>query len=131
MGQLRGGAGEPVSVGVLVVSIVVLFSSSLSPGLRGVLTKWMIEPLPGCFVADLSTRVRQEIWSEVADWVLMADGAFAAVVYQSEAEQGFTAEQVGDHRHRALVDFGGILLVARRGPTSDDSTKTSEVEVPW
>ena len=50
--------------------MVVLIVTAVKPGLRGELTRWMIEPQAGVFVGNLSGRVRDRLWEKVESEVL-------------------------------------------------------------
>lgn len=104
------------------MTLSVIASSSLSPGLRGVLTKWYLEVLPGIFVATVNARVRDEIWNEIQEWV-DTDGApgFAALIHAAPNEQGYAIRTAGENRYEP-IDLDGLVLVARR---HDSNRRTS------
>jgi CRISPR-associated protein Cas2 len=54
-------------------SMVVLATTAVPDHLRGALSRWAIEVVPGIFVGTVSARVRDELWKAVCDTV--ADGA--------------------------------------------------------
>ena len=85
------------------MTLTVIASSSLSPGLRGVLTKWALELLPGAFVGNISARVRHQVWTEVVAWIDESGTGYASLVYASDEDQGFTIKQVGEHRYQACL----------------------------
>lgn len=97
------------------MALSMIASSSLSPGLRGVLTQWYIEVLPGIFIADVSARVRDEIWREVEEWIWQSFNrpAYAALVVQAPTEQGFQIATAGDDRY-SIANYDGISLVSRQ-----------------
>ena len=96
------------------MTLSVIASSSLSPGLRGAMTKWYLEVLPGIFVADVTARVRDELWEQVNDWVITGGApGYAALVYAAPTEQGYTIRTAGANRYEP-VDFDGLTLIARR-----------------
>lgn len=97
------------------MSLTVIASSSLSPGLRGAMTKWYIEVMPGIFVGTVNPRVRDEIWNEVERWVtnLSTEAGYAALIQVAPTEQGFTIRTAGTNRYLP-ADFDGITLVSRR-----------------
>ena len=81
-----------------------------SPGLRGELTRWLLEVKPGVFVGKTSASVREKLWEKVqrdAD----ADGAL--LLYSSDSEQGFRMELHGDPK-RTIVDLDGVQLIKIR-----------------
>lgn len=90
--------------------MVVLIVSAVKPGLRGELTRWMIEPEAGVFVGRLSARVRQKLWEKVVHSV--SEGS-AMMISASRKEQGFDLVCHGD-RDRLPVDFDGMTLISRR-----------------
>ena len=90
--------------------MVVLILERVSPGLRGELTRWMLELHPGVFVGSLSALVRERIWSNVTRKV--RDGA-AILLYTAPGEQGFAIQSFGA-ASRAIEDFDGLLLVRTR-----------------
>ncbi len=87
--------------------MVLLVVERVPPGLRGELTRWMVELHSGVFVGTLSSLVRERLWSRVIDRV--RDGA-AILVYSAASEQGFTIRTYGP-TSREVVDFDGLLLV--------------------
>ena len=87
--------------------MVLLVVERVPPGLRGELTRWMVELHSGVFVGTLSSLVRERLWSRVIDRV--RDGA-AILVYSTANEQGFTIRTYGP-TSREVVDFDGLLLV--------------------
>ncbi|MCC3768640.1 type I-E CRISPR-associated endoribonuclease Cas2e [Streptomyces sp. UNOC14_S4] len=91
-------------------SVTVLATTAVPDHVRGALTRWMIEPMPGLYVGTLSARVRDELWSVVSDSI----GAGAAVlVHPDSNEQGYALRTAGERR-RIPVDFDGLSLVAFR-----------------
>ncbi len=87
--------------------MVLLVVERVPPGLRGELTRWMVELHSGVFVGTLSSLVRERLWSRVIDRV--RDGA-AILVYSTANEQGFAIRTYGP-TSREVVDFDGLLLV--------------------
>lgn len=75
--------------------------------LRGELTKWCLEVKPGVLVADLSKRVREELWKKVLEVKIPA-----LLIYSYVNEQGFMIEMAGEP-YRSIVDMDGILLIAK------------------
>jgi len=94
------------------MTISLIASSSLSPGLRGALTRWYTEVLAGMFVGTVSRRVRDELWREVAEWVWSVDNSYAALITAAQNERGFHVETAGTAAYQ-VVDLDGIQTIFR------------------
>lgn len=96
--------------------MITLVLSKVPEGLRGHLTKWLMEIAPGVFVGDPSARVRDLLWDEVCDGL---SGGNAVMVFNSDVEQGYEFRNVGSAW--TPVDFEGIHLIRR--PAANDLTQ--------
>lgn len=77
-------------------------------GLRGHLTRWLLEIAPGIFVGKISARVRDRVWDRVTDIVKTGR---AIMVYSADNEQGLAFKV---HAHEWIpVDHEGINLILR------------------
>lgn len=93
--------------------MVVIVLTKVPNGLRGHLTRWLMEVSAGVFVGHVSARVRDELWGLVLSMV--KDGE-ALMIVSARNEQGL---EVRNHRHGwTPEDFDGITLM-RRPPAID------------
>ncbi len=92
------------------MTIVVL--ERAKPGLRGHLTRWMLEVRAGVFVGTVSSRVREHLWDVIEEKV--GDGS-ALLIWSAATEQGFAMRSIGDNG-REIFDNEGLLLVRARVP---------------
>ena len=76
-------------------------------GLRGELTRWMLELHAGVFVGRLSAMVRDILWEYVCDQ--MHEGA-GFLVYHHNNEQGFAVRSCGA-TNRRIEEREGLTLV--------------------
>ncbi|OLR94440.1 type I-E CRISPR-associated endoribonuclease Cas2e [Actinokineospora bangkokensis] len=65
--------------------MTVIVISACPVGLRGHLTRWLLEISPGVFVGRFSSRVRTLIWTRVVE---MAKTGRAIMVHHADNEQG-------------------------------------------
>lgn len=82
---------------------------SAKPGVRGLLTRWMLEVKAGVFVGTLSARVRDKLWARIR----ATHKAGALLIYRTRTEQGFTVESHRDPS-RLIIDIEGLQLVQLR-----------------
>lgn len=88
--------------------MVVLVLTACPSGLRGYLTRWLLEISPGVFVGKVSARVRDEMWIRVID---MAKDGRAILIHSVRGEQGLDFKV---HRHDWVPeDFDGVRLMRR------------------
>jgi len=87
--------------------MTVVILEAAPPGLRGLFTRWMVEPAPGVFVGTISPRVRDLLWSQVR---LMIRDGYATIIYKAQTEQGFRLDTYGAPR-REVLDCDGIQLI--------------------
>ncbi|WP_307682140.1 type I-E CRISPR-associated endoribonuclease Cas2e [Trueperella bonasi] len=88
--------------------MLVLTVTAVPAGLRGDLTKWLMEIAPGVFVGNPSARIRDLVWQRTVQ--LCKDGR-AIMVYSSDNEQGMAFRT---HRHDwKPTDFDGLTLMVR------------------
>ena len=88
--------------------MVVLVLSACPAGLRGHLTRWLLEISPGVFVGVITTRVRDLMWERVVE--LSKDGR-AIMVHSARGEQRLAFRV---HRHDwEPVDVDGLNLMLR------------------
>ena len=86
--------------------MVVIVIDCAAEGLRGELTKWMLETKPGVFVGNLNAMVRSKLWEKVEKG--RQEGAL--MLYSSNTEQGFAIEMIGEPK-RSVVDLDGLQLI--------------------
>jgi len=79
------------------------------PHLRGELTRWLIEIRPHVYVGHVNARVRDQLWEKACREL---KGGSAVQIWNSPAEQGFTARSWGAPDY-VLRDFEGIILIER------------------
>ncbi len=91
--------------------MLVFILDKVKPGLRGELTRWMLEPKPGVFVGRLSGMVRDHLWKKICEEAGTDSGCL--MVYTTNSEQGFAMRAHGSPT-RAIEDFEGLLLVRKR-----------------
>lgn len=90
------------------MTVIVLIAAA--EGLRGHLTRWMIEVSAGVFVGNPSQRVRNGLWRTLAQRI--ADGQ-AVMIEPAQNEQGWAIRTAGrDRWHPA--DYDGLILIARQ-----------------
>ncbi|MEV1011636.1 type I-E CRISPR-associated endoribonuclease Cas2e [Streptomyces sp. NPDC049881] len=53
--------------------MTVIFTTAVPDDVRGALSRWKMESMPGLCVGTLSSRVRDELWEAVS--AAIADGA--------------------------------------------------------
>ncbi len=87
--------------------MVVIVLERVPPGLRGELTRWLLEPKTGVFVGQVSAMVRDKLWEHVCANV--REGA-SILIHSSDTEQGFAVRLWG-RTSRTVVDFEGLSLV--------------------
>ena len=88
--------------------MVVLILERVPPGLKGDLSRWMIEPKAGIFLGRVSTRVRDELWKKAID--KSKAGSCVQIWTTNQTEQGFSYRTHGDPT-RQFVDLEGLHLV--------------------
>ena len=87
--------------------MVVLILERVPPGLRGELTRWLLEPKAGVFVGRLSGMVRDRLWDKACD---NAGEGGCLMMHTSNSEQGYRIRSWGK-MSRHIEDFEGLLLV--------------------
>ena len=93
--------------------MTVLVLTAVPPGLRGHLTRWLLEISPGVYVGYVSTRVRERLWDRVIEYV---DDGRALMVHSIRGEQRLAFEVHGHDWEP--VDYDGVTLMRR--PTVPD-----------
>jgi len=97
----------------------VLHLTDCPIGLRGDLTKWLLEIASGVFVGQVSVRVRDEIWSRVKEH---CRNGRAVLVYDTNCEQRLDFRIHGDTWEP--IDFDGIKLMLRPSVTRLKAQRT-------
>ncbi|MGW9212333.1 type I-E CRISPR-associated endoribonuclease Cas2e [Embleya sp. NPDC055664] len=97
------------------MTVIVLTQCPI--GLRGFLTRWLLEISPGVFIGGPSARIRQALWDEVRQY---AGNGRALMAYSTNNEQGFTFE-THDHKWHP-TDHEGLTLIRRPNEQSHSPT---------
>lgn len=87
--------------------MVVMILERVTPGLRGEMTRWMIEPKAGVFIGKMSAMVRDRLWEKAQKSA--GEGA-GMLINSCNAEQGFKIRTFGDSS-REIIDMEGLWLV--------------------
>lgn len=88
--------------------MMVLVLTASPAGLRGDLTKWLLEISPGVFVGNVNARIREKLWERV---VSMVREGRALLVYSSNDEQKLEFKV---HEHDwAPVNLDGATVIRR------------------
>ena len=104
--------------------MVVVILTACPAGLRGHLTRWLLEISPGVFVGRVSSRVREQLWLRILD---MAKDGKALMVYSVRGEQALDFRV---HRHDwEPTDFDGVTLMRR--PLSPSEQAASGMRKGW
>ncbi|MEU6241779.1 type I-E CRISPR-associated endoribonuclease Cas2e [Streptomyces sp. NPDC047024] len=88
--------------------MTVIVLTNCPAGLRGFLTRWLLEISAGVFVGNPSARIRDVLWTEVQQY---ADQGRALMAHTDNSEQGYTF-RTHDHAWHP-VDHEGITLIRR------------------
>lgn len=104
--------------------MVVLMLTACPAGLRGHLTRWLLEIGPGVFVGKVSKRVRELLWARVLE--LAKDGR-AVMVFPARNEQGL---EFRVHRSAWVpTDVDGLTLLLR--PGAEVSAEPKDLRSGW
>ncbi|MGF0168310.1 type I-E CRISPR-associated endoribonuclease Cas2e [Streptomyces albidoflavus] len=88
--------------------MTVIVLSNCPVGLRGFLTRWLLEISPGVFIGSPSARVRDILWEEVRTY---SGQGRALLAHTTDNEQGFTFRT---HEHTwHPTDHEGLTLLNR------------------
>ncbi|ELQ6107167.1 type I-E CRISPR-associated endoribonuclease Cas2e [Cronobacter turicensis] len=90
------------------MSMLVVVTESVPPRLRGRLAIWLLELRAGVFVGDVSRRVREMIWHQIAE---LAEEGNVVMAWATNNESGFDFQTYGVNR-RIPVDLDGLRLVS-------------------
>ncbi|MFJ6934779.1 type I-E CRISPR-associated endoribonuclease Cas2e [Streptomyces sp. NPDC101132] len=105
-------------------SLIVVATTAVPDHLRGALSRWTTEVVPGIFVGSVSARVRDELWNQVT--AVVGDGQ-AVLVHPAATEQGYALRTAGTRR-RVPVDFDGLTLIKMTG--IPDGTRAKKAQSP-
>ncbi|EKM0525918.1 type I-E CRISPR-associated endoribonuclease Cas2e [Cronobacter turicensis] len=90
------------------MSMLVVVTESVPPRLRGRLAIWLLELRAGVYVGDVSRRVREMIWHQIAE---LAEEGNVVMAWANNNESGFDFQTYGVNR-RIPVDLDGLRLVS-------------------
>ena len=88
--------------------MVVLILERVPPGLRGDLSRWMIEPKAGIFLGRMTARLRDKLWEKAVA------GSRGGACFRPGARRASRASSIRTHgdSSRKIIELGGLQLVA-------------------
>lgn len=89
------------------MTVIVLVAAP--PGLRGHITRWMVEVQAGVFVGKVGRRTRDYLWQIISNRI--RDGQ-AVMIEPANNEQGWSTKTAGRERWHP-IDLDGLMLIAR------------------
>ena len=103
--------------------MIVIVVSACPVGLRGHLTRWLLEISAGVFVGKVTTRVRELLWHRTID---MVKTGRAIMVFTADNEQGLDFRT---HKHEWIpTEIEGLTLMLRPNPDSEGPRPTGSSE---
>ncbi|MGW9450181.1 type I-E CRISPR-associated endoribonuclease Cas2e [Streptomyces sp. NPDC055632] len=111
--------------------MTVIVLTNCPAGLRGFLTRWLLEISAGVFIGNPSARIRDVLWHEVQQY---AGQGRALLAHTTNNEQGYTFRTF-DHAWHP-VDHDGVTLIHRPAPEApasitDATDKTTTTKTGW
>ncbi|MDW4917357.1 type I-E CRISPR-associated endoribonuclease Cas2e [Streptomyces californicus] len=104
--------------------MTVIVLTNCPPGLRGFLTRWLLEISAGVFIGNPSSRIRDVLWDEVQQY---AGQGRALLAHTTNNEQGFTF-RTHDHAWHP-TDHEGLTLIQR--PIDSKGATSSAKKPGW
>lgn len=96
--------------------MVVMILQNVPVGLRGELSRWMLEPRAGVFVGHITAMVRDLLWERCCD---ASEGGSIIQIWSTNTEQRFAMRVYGDPS-RNVVQMEGLYLICRDHPLPDE-----------
>lgn len=87
--------------------MTVLFLERVPSGLRGELSRWMVEASTGVFVGCVSGLVREQLWAMCQG---RADGGTVQMIWKAATPQGFDV-RTHNPKGRYAEQVDGVWLV--------------------
>lgn len=106
--------------------MTVIVLTNCPPGLRGFLTRWLLEISAGVFIGNPSARIRDVLWDEVQQY---ADQGRALLAHTTNNEQGYTFRTF-DHAWHP-VDREGLTLIHRPDSGNVNSAEGMGPKTGW
>lgn len=97
--------------------MVVLVLTACPVGLRGHVTRWLLEISPGVYVGKLTQRTRERLWQQVLEY---SKTGRAIMVFQQKNEQGLGFKTLRSEWNP--IDMDGLQLIVR--PTTPTPSAT-------
>ena len=101
------------------MSMLVVVTENVPPRLRGRLAIWLLEIRAGVYVGNVSKRIREMIWEQIA---ALAEIGNVAMAWATNNESGFDFQTYGENR-RIPIDYDGLRLVSFMPPASEQDGK--------
>jgi len=103
--------------------MTIIVVAACPTGLRGHLTRWLLEISAGVFVGKVSARVRDLLWIRTVE---MVKSSRAIMVYAADNEQGLDFKV---HRHEwTPVEIEDLTLMLR--PNDNDNPRPGATSDP-
>ncbi|WP_455361920.1 type I-E CRISPR-associated endoribonuclease Cas2e [Streptomyces sp. SYSU K21746] len=106
--------------------MTVIVLTNCPGGLRGFLTRWLLEISAGVFIGNPSARIRDVLWDEVQQY---AGQGRALLAYTTNNEQGFTF-RTHDHNWHP-IDHEGLTLIRRPKEKQAQSAGSGAKPAGW
>ena len=87
--------------------MIVMILEKVPSGLRGELSRWLLEPKTGVFVGHVSARVRDKLWEKCSKAKQVGG---ITQIWSTNNEQRFEMRQAGDTT-REIVQMEGLQMV--------------------
>lgn len=104
--------------------MITLVLSKVPEGIRGHLTKWLLEVAPGVFVGKVNPRIRDELWEITLRGI---GGGTALMILTAKTEQGFEIRNSG-HKWQPVNLDGFVTL--KRPPANDTKAAPTKSVIP-
>lgn len=108
------------------MSMLVVVTENVPPRLRGRLAVWLLEIRAGVYLGDVSKRIREMIWEQVA---LLAESGNVAMAWATNTESGFDFQTFGENR-RVPIEYDGLRLVSFMPSNVSEDSLSNEPHIP-
>ena len=106
--------------------MTVIVVAACPVGLRGHLTRWLLEISAGVFVGRVSARVRDLLWQRTVE---MVKTGRAIMVFSANNEQGLDFKV---HKHEWIpTDVEGVMLMLRPNDGAPPTDASAERTQGW